>query len=81
LVRANCHGSKVSQGVNDALWLMSMQAGAVKAYESIKAFSATDFTNDLNGIDNTEGLSGAPHGPTVIHTDRLNSDLLSFLKA
>jgi non-heme chloroperoxidase len=44
---ANRPGSKVSQGVRDAFWLMSMQAGFVAAYECIKAFSETDFTEDL----------------------------------
>ena len=48
---ANRPGSTVSQGVKDAFWLMSMQAGILNAYESIKAFSETDFTEDLAKID------------------------------
>jgi Predicted hydrolases or acyltransferases (alpha/beta hydrolase superfamily) len=48
---ANRPGSKVSQGVRDAFWLMSMQAGFPAAYDCIKAFSETDFTNDLQKID------------------------------
>jgi non-heme chloroperoxidase len=48
---ANRPGSKVSQGVRDAFWLMSMQCGFVAAYECIKAFSATDFREDLKKID------------------------------
>src|SRR5206468_11795669 len=48
---ANRPGSKVSQGVRDAFWLMSMQAGFPAAYDCIKAFSETDFRNDLKKID------------------------------
>mgnify|MGYP006195890825 CR=1 FL=1 len=44
---ANRPGSKVSQGVLDQFWLWSMQAGLKNAYDSIKAFSETDFTEDL----------------------------------
>ena len=40
---ANREGSTVSQGVRDAFWLMSMQAGLKGAYDCIKAFSETDF--------------------------------------
>src|SRR5947209_4592077 len=36
-------GVKVSQGILDQFWLWSMQAGLMNAYESIKAFSETDF--------------------------------------
>jgi non-heme chloroperoxidase len=48
---ANRPGAKVSQGVLDAFWLMSMQAGFVAAYECVKAFSETDFTEDLKKFD------------------------------
>ena len=48
---ANRSGAKVSQGILDQFWLWSMQAGAKNAYESIKAFSETDFTEDLKKID------------------------------
>ena len=48
---ANRTGSKVSQGTLDQFWLWSMQAGLKNAYESIKAFSETDFTEDLKKID------------------------------
>jgi len=48
---ANRPGAKVSQGVLDQFWLWSMQAGATGAYESVKAFSETDFTEDLRKID------------------------------
>jgi non-heme chloroperoxidase len=48
---ANRPGAKVSQGTLDQFWLWSMQAGLKNAYESIKAFSETDFTEDLKKID------------------------------
>jgi non-heme chloroperoxidase len=48
---ANRPGSKVSQGVLDQFWLWSMQSGLKNAYESIKAFSETDFTEDLKKFD------------------------------
>ncbi len=48
---ANRPGAKVSQGLLDEFWLWSMQAGLKNAYESIKAFSETDFTEDLKKFD------------------------------
>jgi non-heme chloroperoxidase len=48
---ANRPGAKVSQGILDQFWLWSMQAGLKNAYESIKAFSETDFSEDLKKID------------------------------
>jgi len=48
---ANRPGAQVSQGLLDQFWLWSMQAGQWNAYESIKAFSETDFTEDLRKID------------------------------
>ena len=48
---ANREGSTVSQGVRDAFWLMSMQAGLKGAYDCVKAFSETDLTDDLKRFD------------------------------
>jgi len=48
---ANRPGAKVSQGVLDQFWLWSMQAGLKNAYDSIRAFSETDFTEDLKKIN------------------------------
>jgi non-heme chloroperoxidase len=48
---ANRPGAQVSQGILDQFWLWSMQAGLKNAYESIKAFSETDFTEDLKKFD------------------------------
>ncbi|MDB5448270.1 MAG: non-heme chloroperoxidase [Phenylobacterium sp.] len=47
----NRPGAKVSQGLIDKWWLQGM-LGSIKAhYECIKAFSETDFTEDLKRID------------------------------
>jgi non-heme chloroperoxidase len=108
---ANRTGAKVSQGMLDQFWLWSMQAGLKNAYESIKAFSETDFTEDLKKIDVPtlvlhgeddqivpvhdsarksakliKGAKeiyypGAPHGLTATHQDRVNADLLAFLRS
>jgi non-heme chloroperoxidase len=48
---ANRTGAKVSQGILDQFWLWSMQSGLKNSYESIKAFSETDFTEDLKKFD------------------------------
>ncbi|MBE1489487.1 alpha/beta fold hydrolase [Plantactinospora soyae] len=48
---ANRPGAKVSKGVLDQFWLWSMQSGMKNAYESIKAFSETDFRDDLAKFD------------------------------
>ena len=48
---ANRPGAKVPQGVLDRFWLLSMQCGLAAAYQCIKAFSETDFTEDLKKFD------------------------------
>jgi non-heme chloroperoxidase len=48
---ANRSGAKVSQGLRDSFWLQGMQCGLKAAYDCIKAFSETDFTEDLKKID------------------------------
>ena len=107
---ANRPGAKVSQGTLDQFWLWSMQAGLKNAYESIKAFSETDFTEDLKKFDvptlvlhgeddqivpvkesarksarlikgaKDVYIPGAPHGITGTHQDKINAELLAFLK-
>jgi non-heme chloroperoxidase len=87
-----------------------MQAGHKNTYDSIAAFSATDFTEDLKRFDvptlvvhgdddqivpiDASGrasakliknaklivYAGAPHGLADTHKDRLNNDLLNFIK-
>lgn len=43
--------AKVSQGRIDWFWLQGMQAGHKNAFDCIKAFSETDFTEDLKKFD------------------------------
>lgn len=48
---ANREGAKVSQGLRDSFWLQGMQAGFKAVVDCIKAFSETDFTEDLKKFD------------------------------
>ena len=48
---ANRPGAKVSQGLLDQFWLWSMQGGLKNIYDSVKAFSETDFHDDLRKFD------------------------------
>ena len=43
----NRPGAKVSQGVRDSFWLQGMMTSFPAAYDCVKAFSETDFTEDL----------------------------------
>ena len=47
----NRPGAKVSQGLIDNWWRQGMMCGMKAAYDCIKAFSETDFTEDLQKID------------------------------
>jgi len=106
----NRPGAKVSQGMIDAWCAQGMMAGQKNTYDSIAAFSATDFRADLAKFDiptlvihgdddqvvpiDAAGRAsaalikgakllvypGAPHGLTDTHKDRLNQDLLNFLR-
>src|SRR6202022_369868 len=49
--RAHRPGAKVSQGFCDSFWLQGMLAGHKAVYDCIKAFSETDFTEDLKKFD------------------------------
>jgi len=106
----NRPGAKPSQGAIQSFWSQGMVAGAKNTYDSIAAFSATDFRADLAKIDKPTLVihgdddqivpidaagrasaklingamllvyKGAPHGLTDTHKDRLNQDLLGFLR-
>lgn len=106
----NRPGAKVSQGLIDSWWLQGMQAGHKNTFDSIKAFSESDMTENLKKIDRptlivhgdddqivpidisgrataklVKGAQllvypGAPHGLTDTHKDRLNADLLAFIR-
>jgi non-heme chloroperoxidase len=47
----NREGAKVSQGVIDNWWRQGMMGGIKAHYDCVKAFSETDFTEDLKAID------------------------------
>jgi non-heme chloroperoxidase len=108
---ANRPGAKVTQGMLDQFWLWSMEGGLKNIYDSIKAFSETDFTEDLRKFDvptlvmhgeddqvvpikdsakkSAKLIKGSkeiyypglPHGLTATHPDRVNADLLEFVKS
>mgnify|MGYP000299189945 CR=1 FL=1 len=106
----NRPGAKVSKGLIQTFWRQGMMGGAKNTYDSIAAFSATDFREDLAKFDvptlvihgdddqivpiDISGkasaaiikdaklviYSGAPHGLTDTHKNKLNQDLLKFLR-
>jgi len=107
----NRPGSKALQGLIDFWWMQGMMAGHKNVYDCIKAFSETDFTEDLKKFDvptlvlhgdddqvvpiDAAGRAsaklingaklivypGAPHGLTDTHKDKLNADLLAFIRS
>jgi non-heme chloroperoxidase len=48
---ANRPGAKVSQGLRDAFWFQAMEGSLKAELDCIKAFSETDFTEDLKKFD------------------------------
>ena len=102
--------AKVSQGVRDSFWLQGMQCSIKGAYDCIKAFSETDFTDDLKKVDvptlilhgdadqivpiGTSAMMsaklvknatlkiypGASHGMCTTLADKVNGDLLAYLR-
>jgi non-heme chloroperoxidase len=48
---ANRSNAKVSEGLRESFWLQGMMAGHKSVYDCIRAFSETDFTEDLRKID------------------------------
>jgi non-heme chloroperoxidase len=107
----NRSGATISQGVRDSFWLQGMMCGHKAALDCIKAFSETDFTEDLEKIDvptlvlhgdddqivpigasamlssklvkgaQLQVYPGFSHGMCTINKDRINADLLAFIKA
>lgn len=106
----NRPGAVPSQGLVLSFWRQGMMGGAKNTYDSIAAFSATDFRPDLAKVDvpalvihgdddqivpiaisgnETAKLvkgsqyivyEGAPHGLADTHKERLNQDLLNFIR-
>jgi non-heme chloroperoxidase len=48
---ANREGSKVSEGLRESFWALSMQAGLKAAYDCVHEFSESDFHEDLKKVD------------------------------
>jgi non-heme chloroperoxidase len=47
----NRPGAKISEGIREHWWLQGMTGGVKPHYDCIKAFSETDFTEDLKKFD------------------------------
>ena len=47
----NREGAKISQGIRDNWWRQAMMGGIKAHYDGIKAFSETDFREDLKSLD------------------------------
>ena len=106
----NRPGAKISEGIRENFWSQGMLGGVKPQYDCIKAFSETDFNEDLKKFDvptlilhgdddqivpigsaalmSSKIVKGAelkiyqgfPHGMPIIHADRINADLLAFIK-
>ncbi len=73
----NRPGAAVSQGLCDSFWLQGMQAGIKGAYDCIKQFSETDFTEDLKRFDVPTLIAHGdddqivPIGAAAMHSSKL----------
>jgi non-heme chloroperoxidase len=106
----NRPGAKISEGIRENWWLQGMSGGVKAHYDCVKAFSETDFTEDLKKIEipvlvmhgdddqivpiGAAGLMSAkilknstlkvypgfPHGMATTHADRIDADVLAFIK-
>lgn len=106
----NRPGAKPSQGMIDTFWMQGMLSGHKNSYDCIKAFSETDFTEDLKKFDvptlilhgdddqivpisasallasklvkgsQLKIYKGGDHGICATQKDRVNADLLEFIK-
>ncbi|MFI9284532.1 alpha/beta fold hydrolase [Streptomyces werraensis] len=107
----NRPGAEVSQGLIDNWWRQGMTGAANAHYECIKAFSETDFTEDLKKIEvpvlvmhgtddqivpyddaapltvkllkngTLKSYEDYPHGMLSVYPDKLNNDILEWLKS
>ena len=106
----NRPGAPAQDGVVDNWWRQGMIGGIKPQYDCIKAFSETDFTEDLrlitqpslvlHGDDDQivpigasallsakllpnatlKVYAGFPHGMATIHAERINADILGFIR-
>ena len=107
----NRPGAKVLPGYIESFWLQGMLSGHKSSYDCIKAFSETDFTEDLRKFDVPTLIlhgdddqvvpiaasamrsaklvkgavlkvyKGGDHGMCATQKDRVNADLLEFIRA
>ncbi|HEX5006229.1 MAG TPA: alpha/beta hydrolase [Hyphomonadaceae bacterium] len=106
----NREGAKLNEAVRLNWWRQAMMGGALAQVEGVKAFSETDFTEDLKSVEapvlilhgeddqivpvvngrNTAKLvkrgtlktyPGLPHGMATTHAERVNADILTFIKS
>ena len=106
----NREGAVLNEAVRLNWWRQAMTGAANAQYVCIKAFSETDFTDDLRSIDvpivvlhgeedqivpvanarktaelvkrgTLKTYPGLPHGMCRTHAERINADLLGFIKA
>ncbi|PWU07038.1 MAG: alpha/beta hydrolase [Verrucomicrobia bacterium] len=107
----NRPGAKISEGIRGNWWRQGIIGGIKAQYDCIKAFSETDFTEDLKSVDlpvlvmhgeddqivpfaisgaktikllkNGKLISypGFPHGMPTTEAERINADLLAFIKS
>ncbi len=74
---ANRPNAKVSQGMIDYFWLQGMQASHKSTFDCIKAFSETDFTQDLQKFDvptlivHGDDDQVVPIGPSALSASKL----------
>jgi len=103
--------AKSSEAVRSTFVEQGMQSSVIASYDCIKAFSETDFTEDLERVEvptlilhgdadqivpiadsallsskivkkaTLKVVPGAPHGMCTTHADKVNGELLAFLKA
>jgi non-heme chloroperoxidase len=106
----NRPGAKVSEGIRESFWLQGIMCSHKASYDCIKAFSETDFTEDLKKFDvptlilhgdddqivpiggsallssklikgaQLKVYKGAPHGMCTTLKDKVNAELLDFIK-
>jgi non-heme chloroperoxidase len=106
----NRPGAKISEGIRKHWWWQGIMGGMKTGYDCIKAFSETDFTEDLKKCDvptlilhgdddqivpiaaaalqsakivkgaKLKVYPGYPHGMPTTNADRINADLLAFIK-
>ncbi len=106
----NREGAELNEAVRQNWWRQAMMGAANAHFLGIKAFSETDFTEDLRAIDipvlimhgeddqivpvvnarNTAELlkqptmkiyPNLPHGMATTYADRINADILGFIKS